>query len=170
MRLVSSTPLTKHDVMALRAGDSIFLRGDILIVEVPDGLENVQTTSVSPEIQEGSVCCLVNTRASEESGISCSVARVDEPGADRYVRLLLSRGARAVVGSGYCLATASYALRKYGGLFIAVEPDWIEQYVPLLGNILSEARSSGALRVLHVEQAHLTVAHDAHGRTQAANP
>jgi tartrate dehydratase beta subunit/fumarate hydratase class I family protein len=168
MRSVVSTPLTRRDVVALRAGDLMLLSGNILIVEVLDVHDPAMMNDLGSDLEEGSVCCLVTTQSTDETGSSCIVARVDEPVADRYVRQLLSRGARVVVGAGHCLATASYALRKYGGLFVAVEPDWIDGYVPFLGNNLSDGRSFGALRVLNVELAHLTVAHDAHGRTHAA--
>jgi tartrate dehydratase beta subunit/fumarate hydratase class I family protein len=147
-----SSPLSSGVVSRLCAGDEVALTGRVLLLrggEEPNG-------EWPAEVVEGSVCCFV-----ADAG-DWVVARIDEVTADRAVRSLLATGARGFIAAGQCLATASYALRKYGGVFFAVDPDWLTT----TGAALPKSeRPLPLVTFLEVDQAPLRVAHDTHGRS-----
>lgn len=157
-----SVPLSSPVVSRLCAGDEIVLTGRVLLLSCGEAVEVDPGVGWSPETADGGVCCFV---AAGDGG-RWQVARIDEPLVDRAVRSLLAAGARGFIAVGQCLATASYALRKYGGLFFAVGPNWLAE----TGTILPPRPRDGdrpprLVTFVHVDHAALTVAHDAHGRS-----
>jgi hypothetical protein len=117
---------------------------------------------------EGWVCCIAMAPGDAAPG-AWSVARVDEPNADRVACALLSAGSRGLVCRGRCLATTSYALRKYGGVCFGAPEDWLAGR-EFQGATVTNA-TGGRLISAHVtvQGEGLIVAHDAHGRQVATD-
>jgi hypothetical protein len=156
-----SPPLSRQLVSGLCAGDEVVLSGPVLLLRCDQDAADAPPTGWSAESVEGGVCCLVASDA--VSPDRWRVARIDESPVDQAARGLLATGARGVIAAGHCLATASYAFRKYGGVFFAVDPDWLVTTGPI------PPREAGAPRrlvaVVELERATLTVAHDTQGRS-----
>lgn len=169
MAIPLSAPLSGKAVADLRAGDTVALTGPILVLDL-------RMTTLAARIEswfatagaagDGWVCCIA--LAPRENGSRCdwSVARIDEPEADRVACAILAAGSRGLVCRGKCLATASYALRKYGGVCFGVDEHW-----PELRDAGSSpgTRDRGTASLITIQAAHLVVTHDAHGRQVATD-
>jgi tartrate dehydratase beta subunit/fumarate hydratase class I family protein len=157
-----SPPLARQRVSGLCAGDEVVLTGSILLLRCDQDADDTLAGDWPAETVEGGVCCLIEPLAVA----GWQVARIDQPPVDRAVRALLATGARGVIATGRCLATASYAFRKYGGVFFLVAPDWLAA----TGQPLPPGHRHGEpprclVAVLELNQARLTVAHDTQGRS-----
>src|SRR5262249_61241501 len=97
-----------------------------------------------------------------------SVARIDEPAGDRVACALLAAGSRGLVCRGRCLATTSYALRKYGGVCFRVPENWLEgrHFRRAIDAIASDQRVFST-QVMAQEEG-VVVAHNAQGRPVGA--
>ena len=157
-----SPPLSRQLVSGLCAGDAVVLTGPVLLIRCGRGADEEPTGGWPAETVEGGVCCLVDAPGTAGPG-GWQVARIDEVAADRLVRALLATGARGVIAVGQCPATASYAFRKYAGVFFAVGPDWLAAIGHALPPDWRESRRLVA--VLELNHAALTVAHDTQGRS-----
>src|SRR5262249_37690250 len=156
-------PLSPQAIAGLRAGDAISLSGPVVVLNLR------ATEGATPGADwltadgEGSVCCLALRPADPVPLPAWALARLDDPSVDRVACALVSAGARGLVCGGRCLATTSYALRKYGGVHFRVPLDWFARcgvHFPVSATV--DPRSS-VFRVA-VEHAGLVVAHDAQGR------
>jgi tartrate dehydratase beta subunit/fumarate hydratase class I family protein len=160
-----SAPLSRQLVSGLCAGDEVVLSGPVLLVRCDHDADDEPAGGWPAETVDGGICCLLMLPAAAGSG-GWQVARIDDASVDRAVRALLATGARGVIAAGRCLATTSYAFRKYGGVFFAVGPDWLAEtkWSPLpLGSQVGQTRH--VIAVVEVDRAPLTVAHDARGRS-----
>jgi hypothetical protein len=118
---------------------------------------------------EGVMCCLVAHGHGAGGSAGWVIDRIDQPAVDRAVCSLLAAGARGVIAAGRCLATTSYALRKYGGLFFAVGSNWLAETGTAPPHVvLADDRRPRLIGVLDLDRVTLTVTHDTHGRQHAA--
>jgi hypothetical protein len=157
--------LSSQQVDGLRAGDKVALTTQLLLIAPrPNCGPHPFDISLSTLV-EARVCCLVTDRAQGGAEREWRIAPIDLPAIDRLACAVLAAGARACVGQGPCSAALSYALRKYQGLYFAVNADWLRQIVGLHAMVALDA-STGPIRCLPVDvrQIALTVAHDCQGR------
>jgi hypothetical protein len=169
MAIPLSAPLRGEAVAELRAGDTVALTGPILVL-------NLRLTTPGAPIDswfataggtgEGWVCCIAFAPAGNGSRCAWSVARIDEPDADRVACAVLAAGSRGLVCRGRCLATTSYALRKYGGVCFGVAEHWpgLRAVSPAPGTA-----DGGPAGLVTIHEARLVVTHDAHGRQVAVD-
>src|SRR5829696_2989337 len=163
-----SSPLSWRTASGLAAGDEVVFSGRMVLVRCGVAVGDEGSDRWPVEADEGGVCCFVDARENGSDGLVWQVARVDEPLVDRAIRALLAAGTRGLIADGQCMATASYALRKYGGVFFAVRPDWLADIGAFLPPASSRADASPhVVAVLEVTSAALTVAQDAHGHSVA---
>lgn len=152
----------------LSAGDEVALSGRVVLVSCGEAVGHGLPDRWPTETAEGGVCCFVDACHDGNDGAAWHVARVDQPLVDRTIRALLAAGTRGLIADGQCLATASYALRKYGGVFFAVRPDWLAGIGASLPPVTSgTAPSLRVVAVLNVVAAALTVVQDTHGHSLA---
>jgi tartrate dehydratase beta subunit/fumarate hydratase class I family protein len=152
----------------LAAGEEVVLSGRVALVRCDEAVADEGPNRWPVDTVEGGVCCFVEARDDAHDGAVWQVARVDEPPVDRAMRALLAAGTRALIADGRCLATARYALRKYGGVFFAVRSDWLADIGAFLPPVTSRADAAPRIvAVLEVAAAALTVAQDAHGHSLA---
>jgi tartrate dehydratase beta subunit/fumarate hydratase class I family protein len=163
MSIPLAAPLSPQAVARLRAGDAVSLSGPLLLLNLRASEGATAGAEWLTADGEGSVCCLALRPADPAPLPAWAVARIDDPSVDRVACALLSAGARGLVCGGRCLATTSYALRKYGGVHFRVPPDWLALcgVAPLASSPVDPR--SPVFRVT-VEQAGLVVAQDAQGR------
>jgi tartrate dehydratase beta subunit/fumarate hydratase class I family protein len=171
MAILLSVPLSKQAVADLRAGDAVTLSGPILVLNLQAVATDAAVDawlSTGRGADEGWVCCIATAPVVLGSR-AWTVARIDEPDADRVACALLAAGSRGLVCRGRCLATTSYALRKYGGVCFRAPENWLEAR-----NFRAATEASGIDG--RVFSAHvvtqgdgLVVAHDAQGRQVVAD-
>jgi tartrate dehydratase beta subunit/fumarate hydratase class I family protein len=169
MAIPLSAPLSEEAVAELRAGDTVALTGPILVLDLRLTTPEAPIESwfaVSDVAGNGWVCCLALAPAGNGSRCDWSVARIDEPETDRVACAVLAAGSRGLVCRGRCLATTSYALRKYGGVCFGAAEHW-----PELQEVALPPRMPhrGTASLITIQTAHLVVTHDAHGRQVATD-
>jgi tartrate dehydratase beta subunit/fumarate hydratase class I family protein len=162
--MTMSTPLSSREVARLRAGDDVSLTAQILLLAIDEDDESEQTANTLPAMIEGRICCLASGRVEHNGDPRWQLARIDIPAVDRVACSLLAAGALALLASGRCSATLSYALRKYRGLYFAVDADWLHRVAitPAAPATIGDHERIGSA-VIDVDQVTLTVAHDAQG-------
>lgn len=159
-------PLLKEAVARLRAGDPVMLSGPLLVVDSRGGPPDVRVENWlvrTGQTSDGWVCCLAVAPVVMTSSI-WTVARIDEPPADRVACALLAAGSRGLVCRGRCTSTTSYALRKYGGVCFGAPEDWLTGR-----DIEGAAGATGAedwpaAFLVTMRGAAVTVTHDVLGR------
>jgi hypothetical protein len=163
MRTTISAPLSTREADRLRAGDDVLITADLLLLAVEEDEASGQTAVVPSALIEGRICCLATGDPGGDGDPRWRIARIDAPAVDRIACSVLAAGARACIGRGPCSAALSYALRKYRGLYFAVETDWLQQIAP--ATVFVDGEGSGHIphATIEVVQVPLTVTHDSQG-------
>src|SRR5262249_30796320 len=156
-------PLSSREADRLRAGDDVLITADLLLLAVEEDEASGQTEVVPPAIVEGRICCLATDGSGRSGGPRWRIAQIDAPEIDRLALSILAAGARACIARGPCSAALSYALRKYRGVYFAVEADWLQRIAP--DTIVVDPDRSGSIphAIVEVDQVLLTVTHDSQG-------
>lgn len=167
MAIPLSAPLSAETIAELRAGDAVALTGQILVLNLcsnaPGASMDAWVASTRPA-SDGWICCIALSPCSGSPSHRWTVARIDEPEADRVACAVLAAGSRGLVCRGRCLPQASYAVRKYGGVCLGAAGSGFDQRV--LGGIatapvVTEIESFTFVTLHHTD---LVVTHDAQGR------
>jgi tartrate dehydratase beta subunit/fumarate hydratase class I family protein len=159
-----SAPLSSREVARLRAGDDVLITAQLLLLAIDEDEDTGQNDDLPPTMIEGRICCLATDRSENIGDPRWRIARIDAPAVDRVACSLLAAGARACIARGRCSAALSYALRKYRGLYFAVDADWLQHSVASQA-IVAQDGSLGRIThsVIAVEHVPLTVTHDSQG-------
>jgi tartrate dehydratase beta subunit/fumarate hydratase class I family protein len=169
MRTTISAPLSSREAARLRAGDDVWITAQLLLLAVDEDGDAGQGEVILPATVDGQICCLAHERAGHDGSSRWQMAQIDAPAVDRMACAILAAGARACIARGPCSAALSYALRKYRGLYFAVEADWLQRVVSPRSIVVENgAFGRMAHAVFEIDGIPLTVTHDSRGRDQTA--
>lgn len=163
-------PLTEELARSLRAGDTVFLTGEIYTSRdaghkrMCEALERGESLPFDPE---NATIYYVGPTPAKPGQVIGSAGPTTSGRMDAYAPTLMSVGARGMIGKGARLPEVVEAMKKYGGVYfgaIGGAGALLAKCIKRCELIAYEDLQSEALRRLYVEDMPLVVIIDSEGR------
>lgn len=163
-------PLTEELARSLRAGDTVYLTGEIYTSRdaghkrMCETLERGEKLPFNPE---NATIYYVGPTPAKPGQVIGSAGPTTSGRMDAYAPTLMSVGARGMIGKGARLPEVVEAMKKYGGVYfgaIGGAGALLAKCIKRCELIAYEDLQSEALRKLYVEEMPLTVIIDSEGR------
>ena len=170
MQYKLTTPVTREDLVPLRAGDTVLLSGTVYtargaahqrMMELLDRGESL------PFPVEGSAIYYVGPTPERPGQVIGSAGPTTSGRMDAYAPTLMSVGARGMIGKGARLPEVVEAMKKYHGVYfgaIGGAGALLAKCIKKCELIAYEDLGAEALRKLYVEEMPLVVIIDSEGR------
>lgn len=163
-------PLTEELARSLKAGDTVYLTGEIYTSRdaghkrMCETLERGEKLPFNPE---NATIYYVGPTPAKPGQVIGSAGPTTSGRMDAYAPTLMSVGARGMIGKGARLPEVVEAMKKYGGVYfgaIGGAGALLAKCIKRCELIAYEDLQSEALRKLYVEEMPLTVIIDSEGR------
>ncbi len=162
-------PLTEETARSLHAGDTVYLTGTIYTSRdaghkrMCEALEKGQTLPFDPA---DSVIYYVGPAPAKPGHVIGSAGPTTSGRMDAYAPIMLSVGARGMIGKGARLPEVIQAMKKYGGVYFGATGGagaLLARCIKKSELIAYEDLGAEALRKLYVEEMPLVVIIDSEG-------
>lgn len=167
-----TTPLTSEQVASVKAGDEVYLTGEIYTARdaahkrMIEDLEAGRTLAFNPE---GAVIYYVGPTPPKEGQVIGSAGPTTSYRMDKFTPEMLSRGVKAVIGKGYRGDEVKAALVKFGSLYLVSTGGagaLLARTIEAAEVIAYEDLGAEAVRRLVVNNFPTICIHDSHGGDQ----
>ena len=165
------TPLSKSDVLKLKAGDEVLINGyiytarDIAHKRLCDLIDSGGKVPIE---LEGAIIYFVGPTPARPGKVIGSAGPTTSSRMDAYSPKLIAKGLRAMIGKGYRGQQVRQAMQKYGAVHLAAiggAGALLSKHIVSAQVIAYDDLDAEAIRKLRVVDFPAVVAYDANGKT-----